>query len=99
MKVYFTPQAQAQVRHRRAWWKKNRDQKGLFTEMIRAGTAILTEAPKLQVHGMRDGHEVRRLALNKVHCFVYYVILEEQKRVEVVSVWGQEMAQPDFVDD
>lgn len=100
MKVVFNPEAKAQVRRRRAWWKQNRDNKGLFTLVIRAAAGILRDAPKHQVHGMRDGVEVRRLSLNKVHCFVYYVILEEEQRVEIISVWGQEMAhQPDFVDE
>lgn len=100
MKVIFNPEAKAQVRRRRAWWKKNRDNKALFTQSIRAAAGILRDAPKHQVHGMRDGVEVRRLSLRHVHSFVYYVILEEEKRVESISVWGQEMAhQPDFVNE
>ena len=99
MKVIFNPEAKAQLRRRRAWWKKNRDNRALFTQTIRAAAGILEDAPKLQVHGMRDGVEVRRLSLRKVHCFVYYVILEDKNRVEIISVWGQEMAhQPDFAD-
>lgn len=61
---------------------------------------VLEDAPRLQVHGTRGGVDVMRLSLSRVHCFVYYVIFEEEGRVEVISVWGQEIAhQPDFVDE
>ncbi len=100
MKVGFTEEAKAQVRRRREWWKKNRDKKSLFTEELRAAQRELRHAPKLAVHGMREGYEVRRLSLRRVHCFVYYVILEEEQRVEIISLWGQEQEhQPDFVDE
>lgn len=53
--------------------------------------------PKLALHGTR---EVKRLNLSRVHCFVYYTIDEEAGVVEIVALWGQEMAhQPDFVDE
>ena len=100
MKVIFNPEAKAQVRRRRAWWKKRRDNKGLFIEELRRAQHELKAAPKLTVYGHRDGHEVRRISLSRVHCHVYYVILEIESRVEIISVWGQEQEhQPDFVDD
>lgn len=100
MNVRFSDEAKRQVRRRRTWWRKHRDEKGLFTQELRRATHELTSAPKHAVHGIRDGYEVRRLALNRIHCFVYYVIVEEQRSVEIVSVWGQEVSeQPEFVDD
>ena len=100
MKVGFTEEAKAQVRRRRSWWRKHREDRGLFTRELRRAQQELSHAPKLAVHGVRDGYKVRRLALHRVHCFVYYVILEEARRVEVVSVWGLEQGeQPDFGED
>jgi plasmid stabilization system protein ParE len=99
VRVSFTDEAKAQVRRRREWWARNRDRKVLFTQDLRAAQRELQHAPRYAVHGVRDGREVRRLALSRVHCFVYYVILEEQNRVEIISVWGQEQeSQPFFVD-
>lgn len=49
---------------------------------------------------MRDGLEVRRLNLSRIHCYVYYTINEEKGVVEVIALWGQETAhQPDFADE
>lgn len=100
MRVRLSEEAKRQVRRRRAWWRKHRDEKGLFTQELRRARRELSRAPKHVVHGVRDGYKVRRLALTRIHCFVYYVIIEEQQTVEVISVWGQEVSeQPEFDDD
>jgi len=100
VKVIFTDEAKAEVRRRRAWWKRHRDETSLFTQELRRAQRELKSAPKLAVHGRYEGHDVRRLSLGRVHCFVYYVILEAERRVEIVSVWGQERgSQPDFVEE
>ena len=100
MKVDLTDEAKAQVRKRRDWWKKKRDVKSAFNEELREARRQLQHAPKLAVHGMREGLEVRRLNLSRIHCFIYYTIDEAKDLVLIVSLWGQEMAyQPDFVFD
>lgn len=100
MKVELTDEAKAQVRTRRAWWKKKRDVKGAFNEELREARRQLQHGPKLAVHGMREGLEVRRLNLSRIHCYIYYTIDEAKDLVLIVSLWGQEMAhQPDFVDE
>lgn len=100
MKVDLSDEAKAQVRKRRAWWTKNRDMKGAFNEELRGALRQLQHGPKLAVHGMREGLEVRRLNLSRIHCYIYYTIDEAKNLVLIVSLWGQEMArQPDFVDE
>jgi len=100
MKVDLTDEAKAQVRKRRDWWKKNREIKSAFNEELREARRQLKNAPKLAVHGMREGLEVRRLTLSRIHCYIYYTIDEAEGLVLIVSLWGQEMAhQPDFVDE
>lgn len=100
MKVVFTDEAKAQVRERRAWWRRSRVHDGLFDAAMRAARSVLKQAPKLMVHGRLDRLEVRRLSMSRVHCFVYYIIDEERGVVTIVSVWGQEVErQPSFVDD
>jgi hypothetical protein len=99
MKVVLTDEAKAQVRARRAWWRRNRVRVGLFDEAMRAARSVLADAPKLMVHGRFDGLEVRRLSMPKVHCFVYYTLDEARGLVTIISVWGQEVErQPEFVD-
>lgn len=100
MKVIFSELARHQTDERRKWWRKHRTQKNAFTEEVKGARRLLKGAPKLAVHGIRDGREVRRLNLSRVHCYVYYTIDEEAGVVEVIALWGQEVAeQPDFVDD
>jgi hypothetical protein len=100
MKVDLTEEAKAQVRRRRDWWKKKREIQSVFNEELREARRQLKHAPKLAVHGMREGLEVRRINLSRIHCYIYYTIDETEGLVLIVSVWGQEMAhQPDFVDE
>ena len=100
MKVIFTELAHQQTAERRTWWRQHRTRKSAFTEEVKEAQRILKNAPKLAVHGIRDGREIRRLNLSRIHCYVYYTIDEEAGVVEVISLWGQEMAyQPDFVDE
>ena len=97
MKVVIADRAKPEVRHRRAWWRKKRDLKHVFDEELREARRILKDGPKLAVHGMRQGLEVRRLNLKRIHCSLYYTINEAEGVVEIVALWGQEMAhQPDF---
>lgn len=100
MKVDLTDEAKAQVRERRAWWKKKRDVKGAFNGELREARRQLQHGPKLAVDGMREGLEVRRLNLSRIHCYIYYTIDEPKDLVLIVSFWGQEMAhQPDFIEE
>ncbi len=100
MKVVLTDEAKVEVRQRRAWWKKYRVHKGLFNEELLRVRRELKHAPKLTVFGMREGLEVRRFSLSRVHSYAYYTINDEESLVKIISVWGQEQEnQPDFVDD
>lgn len=97
MRVIIAERAKPEVRKRRAWWKKKRDHKDVFDEELEEARRILERAPKLAVHGMRMGLEVRRLNLRRIHCSLYYTINEADGVVEIVALWGQEMShQPDF---
>lgn len=44
--------------------------------------------PKHKIYAYIDGEPVRRLLLEKTRCHVYYVVLEHEKRVRVVAIWG-----------
>ena len=63
-------------------------QQGSFTEELRGARKVLRDGPKHQIYAYIDGEPVRRLLLEKTRCHVYYVILESEKVVRVVAVWG-----------
>lgn len=88
MKVELTEEAKRQAREENAWWRKNRDHKRLFTEELRAARKVLKDGPKHQIYAYIDGEPVRRLLLEKTRCHVYYVVLESEKLVRIVAIWG-----------
>jgi hypothetical protein len=88
LKVELSDEAKLQAREENAWWRKNRDAKGLFTEELRAARKTLRDGPKHQVYAYIDGEPVRRMLLEKTRCHVYYLILERKNLVRVVAVWG-----------
>jgi hypothetical protein len=88
LKVELSDEAKLQAREENAWWRKNRDSKRLFAEELRAARKALKDGPKHQIYAYIDGQPVRRLLLEKTRCHVYYVVLEHEKRVHVVAIWG-----------
>jgi hypothetical protein len=88
LKVQLSDEAKRQAREENAWWRKNRDSKRLFTEELRAARKVLKDGPKHQTYAFIEGEPVRRLLLEKTLCHVYYVVLEREKLVRVVAIWG-----------
>jgi plasmid stabilization system protein ParE len=97
LKVELSDEAKRQARQENAWWRKHRDAKSLFAEELRAARKTLTEAPKHQVYAYIDQEPVRRMLLEKTRCHIYYVILEAEKLVRIVAIWGASRERgPDF---
>lgn len=94
MKVRITDFAKTLVKKERSWWRKNRNEKELFTQEFIEARKRLREPPRLEVYGSFQGMPVRRLLMKSVHCHVYFVIYEEDERVEIVSVWGTKRGRP-----
>jgi plasmid stabilization system protein ParE len=88
LKVELSDEAKQQAREENAWWRKNRDNKRIFTEELRAARKVLKDGPKHQIYAYIDGEPVRRLLLEKTRCHVYYVVLESEQLVRVVAIWG-----------
>ncbi len=88
MRVELSDEAKVQGREENSWWRKNRDSKGLFAAELRAARKVLKEAPKHRIYAYIDGEPVRRLLLEKTRCHVYYVVLEHEKVVRIVAIWG-----------
>lgn len=88
MKVELTDEAKQQAREENVWWRKNRDHQRIFTEELRAARKALKDGRKHQIYAYIDGEPVRRLLLEKTRCHVYYVVLEREKLVRIVAIWG-----------
>jgi plasmid stabilization system protein ParE len=88
LKVELSDEAKRQAREENAWWRKNRDNKRVFTEKLRGAREALRDGPKHQICAYIDGEPVRRILLEKTRCHVYYVVLEGERLARVVAVWG-----------
>jgi hypothetical protein len=88
LKVELSDEAKRQASEENAWWRKNRDNKRIFTDELRAARKVLKDGPKHQIYAYIDGEPVRRLLLEKTRCHVYYVVFEREKLVRIVAVWG-----------
>jgi plasmid stabilization system protein ParE len=88
MKVYFTPEAEAQVDEIDLWWRANRPKSpGLFARELAEAKLFITNTPKLgRFYARLDGQDVRRIVLRKTGHHVYYS--EQPERITVHSVWG-----------
>jgi hypothetical protein len=97
VKVELSDEAKRQARKENAWWRKNRDNKRLFTEELLAARKKLNSGPKHEVYAYFNGEPVRRLMMEKTRCHVYYVILERENLVRIVAIWGAARGDdPDF---
>jgi plasmid stabilization system protein ParE len=84
----MTASAQRQARAELRWWRANRDAKHVFSEELRAARRVLAHGPKLEIYGYFESLPVRRLLLEKTRCHVYYLVLEPEKLVRIVAIWG-----------
>jgi len=89
VKVELSDEAKQQARKINAWWRGNRDAKGLFKEELAAAKkALRRDASKLAVYSNEEGQAVRRLLLTKTSYHLYYVIDEKRGVVRVAAIWG-----------
>jgi plasmid stabilization system protein ParE len=89
VKVELSDEAKQQARKISAWWRANRDAKGLFKEELAAAKKVLRrDAGKLAVYSNEAGQAVRRFLLKRTGYHLYYVIDEERGVVRVAAIWG-----------
>ena len=91
MKVHFTTAAKEAALEKATWWKANRDKAPkLFIEELRAATLKLrgrTDDTRKR-YRISQGCVVWRLLMPKTKNHIYYVINEEAKQIEVLTVWN-----------
>jgi beta-galactosidase GanA len=99
LRVEFTSDAKAEVRQIRRWWRRHRTKApDLFNQELRQAQQRLAVAwAEGQEYDYFDGDLVRRVLLERTRNHVYYIVLEDQKLVQIVAVHGAVCgAGPDF---
>lgn len=90
MTVRTTPEADAQIEARRAWWLAHREKApGRFDEELAEALAHIGEAPRsFAVFTIRGGQPIRRRLMPRSRCHVYFAIDEAHGEVWVVAAGG-----------
>lgn len=90
MNVRITPEAEAQIRRRRAWWLKHRDKApGRFDEELTKALGQIGEGPSLfKIFVERKGHLIRRCLMRKTLCHLYFTIDARKGEAWVVAAGG-----------
>jgi plasmid stabilization system protein ParE len=89
MSLRFTPQALADAKRAKSWWRRCRPAApGFFERELDEALERIAAAPATGVvYGMVDtGAEIRRVLMPKTRNHVYYAV--EGEDVVLLSVWG-----------
>ncbi len=91
MRVYFTPDAKAAIREKRAWWQANRDKApALFLEELRAVLVKLRTGAddERQRYRVSRGQLVWRILMPKTKNHIYYRVDSAAQQIDVLLVWN-----------
>lgn len=96
--VEFTAPAARQLAEARDWWLEHRDKAPwAFDEDIDGLFALLEERPELIGRPVESVPDVRRVFLRRVRYFVYFEIVDDGDRVEILAIWhGSRGSGPDL---
>lgn len=91
MKTRLADPAKKTAREMNAWWKKHRQKAPrLFAEELRSIRQRIGDKPDLgQVYTiMRGGVVVRRVLMDKTRTHVFYEVMENERMIMIVALWG-----------
>ena len=91
MKTRLAEPAKLKARAMHRWWKKHRlKAPQLFARELEAVRHRIEEKPDLgQVYAVRrDGVVVRRILMEGTHTHVFYEVLEVERTLMIVALWG-----------
>lgn len=95
-RVFFLPRARREYAIALAWWRVNRTAaRTLLREEVRAARRLLARHPEA---GPEDeaGTGVRRLLLQRTEYHIYYRVVAEERRVDILAVWHARRLPPDL---
>ena len=81
--------AKAQIRTAEEWWRLNRPKApNAIREELERASAILTLQPEAGARARNVALVgVRRLLLDRVRYYVYYRLLDDPGRIEILAFW------------
>jgi plasmid stabilization system protein ParE len=86
--VQLTAPAARQLAQARDWWLEHRDKAPWALDQDIDGLILLLEErPELIGRPVESMPAVRRVFLRRVRYFVYFEIVDEGDRVEILAVW------------
>ena len=86
--VELTAPAAHQLVQARDWWLEHRDKAPwALDEDIDALLSLLEERPELIGRPVESAPGVRRVFLPRVRYFVYFEIVDDGDRVEILALW------------
>jgi hypothetical protein len=96
MRVLVTPEAQAQLDHRRQRWREHRDKApDLFDEEFLAAAERIGSAPdSFPIHVQRNGRAIRRCLMPRTRCHLYFELFQRAGEVWVIAAGGGQRRRP-----
>jgi len=90
MKVILAPQAEAQLRFRQQWWRKNRPKapERFEQEVAHALHEIADHPGSFPIYSEKQGRTVRRYLLTRTRCHLYFEVMPTKGEVWILAAWG-----------
>ena len=82
--------AAQQIRHLEIWWRLNRTAApNAVREELQRVLRVVTVTPFIGQRAIDvDLEDVRRIHISRIWYFLYYRVLENPKRIEIVALWS-----------
>ncbi|MCK6586212.1 MAG: type II toxin-antitoxin system RelE/ParE family toxin [Polyangiaceae bacterium] len=97
VRIRVTPEAEAQAKAAKMWWRANRRlAPAMFRQELAGAFQLLRDAPEVGslYRGISDIPSVRRLALLQTRHHIYYVYDARADMVIVLAVWSMLRGNP-----
>ena len=91
LSVEITPLAARHVRELESWWRRNRrSAPSAVREELRRAVRLITMTPFIGRPASNvDLPNVRQIHIARIWYFLYYRILEDPRRIEVLALWSE----------
>jgi plasmid stabilization system protein ParE len=96
MRVFLTPEGEAQLALRRKWWRQNRPKApDLFDQELETAIERIGSGPEtFRVFAEKGGHVIRRCLMPKTQCHVYFEVRSSSSAWVLAASGGQRRHPP-----
>ena len=90
LRVIVSPLAKQQIDGEASWWRANRPEApNAILEEIERISALIAFQPNIGPIARNVSIPgVRRIHLERIHCHIYYRVVESPRHLEIVGFWG-----------